>query len=79
MLSNISKANALGYPDHASYVDEEKMAKNPANVKKFLLDLKLKLQKLWTVEKQNMLKLKEAEAEELGFEFDGKINKEDFW
>ena len=55
------------------------MAKNPANVKKFLLDLKYKLQKLWTSEKQNMLKLKEAEAEELGFEFDGKINKEDFW
>ena len=55
------------------------MAKNPANVKKFLLDLKQKLQKLWTSEKQNMLKLKEAEAEELGFEYDGKINKEDFW
>ena len=74
-----TKANVIGYPDHASYVDEEKMAKNPANVKKFLLDLKQKLQKLWTSEKQNMLKLKEAEAEELGFEYDGKINKEDFW
>ena len=55
------------------------MAKKPANVKKFLLDLKYKLQKLWTSEKQNMLKLKETEAKELGFEFDGKINKEDFW
>ena len=55
------------------------MAKKPANVKKFLLDLKYKLQNLWTSEKKNMLKLKEAEAKELGFEFDGKINKEDFW
>ena len=55
------------------------MAKNPANVKKFLLDLKYKLQKLWSNEKQNMLKLKEAESKELGFEFDEKINKEDFW
>ena len=55
------------------------MAKKPANVKKFLLDLKYKLQKLWTSEKQNMLKLKETEAKELGFEFDGTINKEDFW
>jgi len=73
------KAILLGYPDHAAYVLEEKMAKKPANVKKFLLDLKYKLQNLWTSEKQNMLKLKEAEAKELGFEFDGKINKEDFW
>lgn len=79
LSSSHFKTNVLGYPDHASYVDEEKMAKNPENVKKFLLDLKYKLQKLWTGEKQNMLKLKEAEAEELGFEFDGKINKEDFW
>ena len=55
------------------------MAKNPANVKKFLLDLKYKLQNLWASEKQNMLKLKESEAGEFGFEFDGKINKEDFW
>ena len=75
----LCKTNFVGYPDHASYVDEEKMAKNPANVIKFLLDLKYKLQNLWASEKQNMLKLKESEAEEFGFEFDGKINKEDFW
>ena len=79
MLSSFYKTYVLGYPDHASYVDEEKMAKNPANVKKFLLDLKYKLQNLWASEKQNMVKLKESEAEEFGFEFDGKINKEDFW
>ena len=78
-MSSYFRSYPLGYPDHASYVDEEKMAKNPANVKKFLLDLKYKLQKLWSNEKQNMLKLKEAESKELGFEFDKKINKEDFW
>ena len=78
-MSSYFRSYPLGYPDHASYVDEEKMAKNPAKVKKFLLDLKYKLQKLWSNEKQNMLKLKEAESKELGFEFDEKINKEDFW
>ena len=48
-------------------------------VKSFLTDLTGKLKKLWAAEKETMLKLKEAEAEELGFNFDGKINKEDFW
>ena len=73
------KARMLGYPNHASYVEEVTMAKNPETVKKFLIDLTLKLKKLWAKEKKKMLKLKEAEAEELGFDFDGKINIEDFW
>jgi len=73
------KAVMLGYPNHASYVEEVRMAKNPETVKAFLSDLTGKLKKLWTAEKEAMLKLKEAEAEQLGFDFDGKINKEDFW
>ena len=68
-----------GYPNHASYVEEVRMAGNPKTVKSFLTDLTGKLKKLWAAEKEKMLKLKEAEAEELGFDFDGKINKEDFW
>lgn len=73
------QADILGYPSHAAYQQEEKMAKNPENVAKFLSELTTKLKPLWETEKQVMLKLKEAEAIELKFDFDGKINKEDFW
>jgi len=55
------------------------MAKNPENIKEFLGELKDKLQRLWAKERQTMLDLKKREAEEYGFEYDGKINKEDFW
>ena len=58
---------------------EEKMAKTPEKVEKFLADLSTKLQGLWKDEKQTMLDMKEAEAKELGFEFDGTLAKEDFW
>ena len=73
------KARMLGYPNHASYVEEVRMAKNPETVKKFLSDLTLKLKKLWSKEKKAMLDAKEAEFKELGYDFDGELNKEDFW
>merc|ERR1711892_72473 len=73
------QADILGYPTHAAFVQEVKMAKNPEAVKKFLTDLSSKLQVLWTREKEIMLDLKKSESEELGIEFDGKIAKEDFW
>ena len=69
----------LGYSNYASYIEDVRMAKNPQTVKKFLEDLTTKLKKLWAKEKATMLKLKEAEAKELGLIFDGKIDKEDFW
>lgn len=69
----------LGYPTHAAYRTETRMAKNPETVKNFLRELKEKLQKLWSKEKIKYLELKKAESEEMGIEFDGKINKEDFW
>ena len=55
------------------------MAKTPEKVEKFLADISTKLQVLWKDEKQTMLDMKEAEAKELGFEFDGTLAKEDFW
>ena len=38
------QAQLLGYENHAAYVQELRMAKNPGNVRKFLGDLALKLQ-----------------------------------
>ena len=67
-----------GYSTHASFVLEEKMAKHPENVKKFFINLIPKLQRLWKKEKQKMLELKSIEAEKLGFEYNGKIEHEDF-
>ena len=55
------------------------MAKTPETVTQFLADLSSKLKVLWNSEKETMLELKKAEAKELGFTFDGKIRKEDFW
>ena len=72
---NFSSEKSVGYPTHAAFVLEEKMAKNPETVEKFLSDLSAKLQVLWKKEKAKMLSLKAAEAEEFGFEFDGKIAK----
>ena len=68
----------LGYPNHAAYVQETKMAKNPDTVEHFLLNLKAKMKVLWEEEKKVLLNLKSVESEELGLEFNGKIEKEDF-
>ena len=55
------------------------MAKNPEIVKSFLETLSPKLQKLWQKEREVILKYKEEEFMRMGREFNGKINKEDFW
>ena len=55
------------------------MAKNPENVKSFLEALSPKLQKLWQKEREVILKYKEEEFMRMGREFNGKVNKEDFW
>jgi len=70
------QAELLGYTDHATYIQEIRMAKNPETVKEFLGGMAVKLQKLWEEEQQVMLKMKEEEAEQLGFDFSGKL---DFW
>jgi thimet oligopeptidase len=70
------QADLLGYENHAAYIHELRMAKNPAIVKKFLGDLAEKLQPLWAEEKKELLQLKETECKENGLDFDGKLN---FW
>jgi len=72
------QAAILGYENHASYIQELRMAKNPNIVKKFLGDLAVKLQPLWVQEKEVMLNFKKEEAESLGFKYDGKLNPWDF-
>ena len=69
----------LGYPTHAAFVLEERMAKNPETVRQFLEDLTVKFKVLWNKEKAIMVDLKESEAKELGFEFNGKLAMEDKW
>jgi len=70
------QADLLGYADHATYIQEVRMAKNPETVHKFLGELSSKLYQLWEDEQKVMLEMKKKEAAELGFEFDGKL---DFW
>ena len=70
-------ANILGYPTHAAFVLEERMAKTPENVKNFLRDLTTKFKLLWNKEHQMLLGLKESETKELGVEFNGTLAVED--
>jgi len=70
------EAKLLGYENHAAYIQEVRMAKDPATVKSFLGELGVKLKPLWEEEQKVLLQMKEAEAKELGFEFSGKL---DFW
>lgn len=70
------QAELLGYKNHAHYVLEERMAKNPENVAHFLTNLSEKLQPLWEDEKVVMLKFKKEECEKYNYEFNGQL---DFW
>ncbi|MFW9997081.1 MAG: M3 family metallopeptidase, partial [Candidatus Odinarchaeota archaeon] len=68
-------AEILGYPDHASFVHEERMAKTPQNVIAFLTDLEKKLKKGGQEELEELTKLKN---DELGAESDGTIHHYDW-
>ena len=72
------QAELLSYENHAAYIQEVRMAKDPGTVKQFLNDLGAKMLPLWKEEQDVMMRMKEDEAKELGFEFDGKLNFWDF-
>ncbi|KAK2569551.1 Thimet oligopeptidase [Acropora cervicornis] len=67
-------ADLLGYPTHASYITELRMSKTAEAVSSFLSELCEKLRPLGEADLKVMLKLKENECKELGYECDGKIN-----
>mmetsp|Transcript_10028 Transcript_10028/g.24804 ORF Transcript_10028/g.24804 Transcript_10028/m.24804 type:complete len:676 (+) Transcript_10028:78-2105(+) len=71
-------AQLLSYKDHASYVLEERMAKNTSTALTLLSDLKDKLAPFADRELEALKKLKEEEKKERGEPFDGKINSWDF-
>jgi peptidyl-dipeptidase Dcp len=58
----VEKAQILGYPDYASYVIEENMAKTPANVDKFLSELWTPAMKVSKSEVAEMQKIIDKEG-----------------
>ena len=56
------KANILGFPTHAAYILDDRMAKFPERVDKFLFELKDKLQILKQEEMDLFLSLKKEEV-----------------
>jgi len=72
------QAELLDYSDHATYIQEIRMAKNPETVAKFLSELAVKLKPLWEEEQTVMLKYKAADSLEFGLENNGKLDYWDF-
>jgi len=64
-------ARLLGYPDHAAYRIEDKMAKTPKTVWDFLNDLKARLSAGGAKEIDRLLELKKKDHEARGLPFDG--------
>jgi len=54
-------ARLLGYPSHAAYVLEDRMAKDPATVERFLSDLARRLRPAAKAELAELVRLKDAE------------------
>ncbi|XP_070564214.1 thimet oligopeptidase-like isoform X2 [Ptychodera flava] len=68
------KADLLGYPTHAAFILELRMAKTPEAVVQFLRDLTEKLRPLQKEELEVMLQFKKEECEKYKLENDNKIN-----
>jgi thimet oligopeptidase len=66
-------ASLLGYPSWAAYVTEKRMAKDPLNVERFLLDLQAKLE---TKARIDMARLSDAKRAKTG---DGDVRIWDWW
>ncbi|XXG98290.1 trans-aconitate methyltransferase 1 [Hypoxylon texense] len=64
-------ARLLGYPNHATFRIEEKMAKEPATVNTFLADLRSRLTAGGKKEIDHLLELKKKDEESRGLKPDG--------
>jgi len=71
-------AQILGFPSHADYILDIRMAKKVETVMNFLNDLKQKLTPLAKKEMEELLELKRDHSLKTGQPFDGKINSWDF-
>ncbi|CAH1776053.1 unnamed protein product [Owenia fusiformis] len=72
------KADLLGYPTHAAFVLDLRMAKTPEAVQTFLTDLSKKLQPLKEEEMKIFLEYKKEECEKYGYPFDGTFKMYDY-
>ncbi|KAI1097683.1 Metalloprotease [Jackrogersella minutella] len=64
-------ARLLGYPNHAAFRIEDKMAKDPAVVNSFLSDLRTRLAPGGEKERNHLLELKKKDEESRGLKPDG--------
>lgn len=64
-------ARLLGYPNHAAFIIEDKMAKTPKTVDDFLGDLRTRLTKGGASEMETLKALKKQELKSIGEDFDG--------
>jgi len=55
-------AKVLGYPNHAAFIQEILMAKNPLAVESFFKNLLEKVTPRWVEEKEEMLQIKKKEV-----------------
>ncbi|KAK3089945.1 hypothetical protein FSP39_007851 [Pinctada imbricata] len=72
------KAQILGFPTHAAFILDMRMAKEPGKVKSFLTELAAKLQKLKEEEINLFLQYKKEECDQHGYDNDGQIHYWDF-
>ena len=63
-------ARLLGYPNHAAFRIEDKMAKTPKTVDDFLGDLRNRLTKGGAAERKGLLKLKAEDVKNRGLSYD---------
>ena len=67
LIVYVQRADILGYPTHAAFVLEMRMAKTPEKVKSFEEELAKKLKSLKDREMQLFLKYKKEEVNESTF------------
>ena len=64
-------ARLLGYPNHAAFRIEDRMAKTPENVDEFLGDLRERLAEVGAKERKILTEMKKEDVESRGETFDG--------